>query len=207
MGSLIPNPDDLVVIDGLNARFSGTKLQKLRDHMTNRNDDFFAVGRRLRRVTWRLKIFPTSSNRPKGRWLTFLNTILPAPIHDRILAELRDAVGFPGHINNNCVGVRFWAVYDPGMANTYELVVVDEPPDGAGLYWKNITLKCLQDINNGVAGDPSNPPADNGEQTPAQPTFAAKKKKYAGAGAAKKANAKKAAKGKSKKAAKRVRKR
>lgn len=171
MGGLIPNPNDMEVVDGLNARFSGTKLQMLRNHIQNKNDDFFAHGRHLRRITWRLKIFPTSGNRPKGRWLTFLKDILPQSIHDQILTELRSAVGNPAQINNNCVGVRFWAVYEPNLKNNYELVVETELPDANGQYWKSITLKCLQEIDPNVNGDPNDPPGDNGENGPPQPSF------------------------------------
>jgi hypothetical protein len=202
MGDLIPNPNDLQIVDGLNARFSGSKLQSLRAHIQNNNDDFFAPGRRLRRITWRLNVFPTSGPKPKGRWLTFLKDILPQPIHDQILAELRDAVGTPARVNNNCAGVRFWAAYDPNLATPYGLVVGREPPDPNGLFWKTITLTCLAEIPANVQGDPSNPPADNGENGPPQPAL--RTGKTDGKRTGKKGSTKKAARSKARKVVKKV---
>jgi hypothetical protein len=202
MGDLIPNPNDLQIVDGLNARFTGLELQNLRAHIQNNNDDFFANGRHLRRITWRLNVFPTSGPKPKGRWLTFLKDILPQPIHDQILAELRDAVGNPAKINNACAGVRFWAVYDPTLATPYGLVVDTEAPDANGSYWKTITLTCFAEIPANVQGDPSNPPADNGENGPPQPAL--RTKKAGGKRTGKKGSTKKAKKSPVKKAVKKV---
>ena len=44
----------------------------LRDHFQNKNDDFFAHGRHLRRITVATKdLYATSGNRPEeGGWLT-----------------------------------------------------------------------------------------------------------------------------------------
>jgi hypothetical protein len=193
MGALIPNPQDLEVVDALNTRFSGSPLARLRAHIQANNDDFFAPGRRLRRITWRLRAFPVSGgNRPKGRWLTFLETILPANIHDQILSELRDAVGQPGAINNNCAGVRFWATYEPNLAQPYDLVVARGTPDGSGLFWKMITLKCRTEIPINEPGNPGDPNPDPGEHGPPHPTLAGKTGSRKGK--AKKSKAKKAVK-------------
>jgi hypothetical protein len=180
MGGLIPNPNDLEVIDALNTRFSGTRLQKLRDHIRDKTDDFFEPGRRLKRISWRLKVFPSSGIRPKGRWLTFLGSILPSNIHDRILNELRDAVGRPGALNDKCAGVRFWAAYDPNLAQAYDLTVDPGTPDGNGFFWKTITLKCRAEIPANESGDPQDPPKDNGEKGPDHPNLASSRRRPRG---------------------------
>ncbi|WP_128923040.1 hypothetical protein [Bradyrhizobium guangxiense] len=171
MGALIPSPNDLELIDALNTSFSGNKLKTLRKHIKDKNDDFFEPTRKLRRIAWRLKIFPVSGgNRPKGRWLKFLKDILTSSVHDKILAELRSAVGVPGAINDKCVGVRFWAVYESALGTPYDVEIYDDP-DPNGLFWKTIILKCKTEIDANEPGDASDPPKDNGEQTPPQPSL------------------------------------
>jgi hypothetical protein len=169
MGSLIPNPNDLEIVDQLNAVFTGTKLTNLRNFVQGANDDFFAPGRSLARISWRLNVFPTSGNKGKGRWLTFLKKILPGSVHDQILAQLRAAVGYPAAINNNCIGIRFWVVYHPKIKSSYELHVDPGAPDASGQYWVTITLKCKAEIDAKEPGDPTTPIADGGEQPPPQP--------------------------------------
>ena len=68
MGGLIPNGNDVEVIEKLNTTFQGNKLANLRRHIADNADDLFANTRHLHRISHRLKIFPTSGARPKGRW-------------------------------------------------------------------------------------------------------------------------------------------
>src|SRR5215813_1963922 len=111
MGGLIPNDNDAEVIDKLNAQFHGEKLSKLRKHIREKNDDFFASDRHLHRVSHRLNIFPASGPRPKGRWYVFLRDLIGDANRIEILDKLRKFVGDPTTANDNlpCQGIRFWA--------------------------------------------------------------------------------------------------
>src|SRR4051794_33038554 len=102
MGGLIPNGNDAEVIDKLNATFQGAKLAKLRKHIQDNADDVFASSRHLHRISHRLKIFPTSGPRPKGRWYVFLRDLLGDANRTKILQALKDSVGD----DPKCVGIR-----------------------------------------------------------------------------------------------------
>jgi len=194
MGALIPNGNDTEVINQLNLVFTGPKLAKLRAHIRNTGDDVFGPTRHLPRISYRLKVAPTSGNRAKGRWYVFLRDLIGPDNQQKILTGLRDAVADP-----TCVGIRFWARLDPGVPTGYDVEVVSEAADTDGQHWVTITMLCDHEINPSLPGDPNTPPANPGEQPPTQPAVAA----AAGAayGSAKKP-AKKAAKKSTKKASK-----
>jgi hypothetical protein len=168
MGALIPNGNDAEVISQLNTVFTGPKLAKLRRHIQSKHDDVFDRGRALHRISHRLKIAPTSGNRAKGRWYVFLRDLIGPGNQQKILKGIRDAVN-----DSACVGIRFWARLDPGVANGYDVEVVTEPADATGQHWVTITMLCDHEINPTLPGDPSTPPADPGEVSPPQPLVAA----------------------------------
>jgi hypothetical protein len=194
MGALIPNGNDAEVISQLNSVFTGAKLAKLRRHI--QHDNMFGAGRHLPRISFRLKVAPTSGNRAKGRWYVFLRDLIGPSNQQKILTGLRDAVA-----DSTCVGIRFWARLDPGVANGYDVEVVSEPADASGQHWVTITMLCDHEINPTLPGDPSTPPADPGEGPPTQPLVAATPK----AKKAAKKTVKKAVKKSNKKAAKKKR--
>jgi hypothetical protein len=173
MGGLIPNGNDAEVIDQLNTRFQGAKLTKLRKHIHDNADNFFASTRHLHRISHRLKIFPTSGTRPKGRWYVFLRDLLGDANRLKILQALRDHVG-----NDKCVGIRFWARFNTAASPPeYEVEVVQDSPDANGNFWVTITLLCDHEIDPSVPGDPSIPPPDPGEHGPVQPNLNPAKRK------------------------------
>jgi hypothetical protein len=180
MGSLVPNPNDLQVINQLNDLFSQPRLKGLRDWISANDPNFFAPGRHLFRIAYRLNIAPAAGANPRGRWFKFLKDFLndrpdgsgKPKNHDIILTALDGYVGDP-----NCSGIRFWARY--GAATElpatidYKAVVTQDPPDSTGLYWTSITLLCRHDLSGGVAPihDPTTAhgDADPGETPPEQP--------------------------------------
>ncbi len=181
MGALIPNGNDTEVIKQLNEVFTGAKLAKLRKHIRNTGDDVFGPARHLPRISYRLKVAPISGNRAKGRWYVFLRDLIGPGNQQKILTALRDAVADP-----TCVGIRFWARLDPGIANGYDVEVVTEPADQDGQHWVTITMLCDHEINPALPGDPATPPANPGEQPPTQPAVATARKKKPAKKAAKK---------------------
>jgi hypothetical protein len=168
MGALIPNGNDAEVISQLNSVFTGPKLAKLRKHIKYTHDDVFGAGRHLPRISYRLKVAPTSGNRAKGRWYVFLRDLIGPDNQQKILTGLRDAVA-----DSTCVGIRFWARLHPPIANGYDVEVVSEPADPSGQHWVTITMLCDHEINPALPGDPATPPANPGEEPPTQPLVAA----------------------------------
>jgi len=167
MGALIPNGNDAEIIDKLNTTFQGAKLAKLRKHIHDNADDLFGSGRKLHRISHRLKIFPTTGNRPKGRWYVFLRDLIGDPNRIQILQAINDAVGDP-----NCVGIHFWARYNTkSNPPDYEVEVSPKHPDANGKFWITITLLCDHEIDPNIPGDPSDPPADGGEHGPEHPNL------------------------------------
>jgi hypothetical protein len=165
MGALIPNGNDAEVIDRLNTVFTGRKLKKLRKHIQDNGDDVFGSGRKLHRISHRLKIFPTSGDRPKGRWYVFLRDLIGDPNRVQILQAIKDAVNDP-----NCVGIHFWARFGDGIpAPGYKADITPKHPDAQGQYWITITLLCDHEVDPQLPGDSSKPPADAGEVGPEQP--------------------------------------
>jgi hypothetical protein len=201
MGALIPNRNDAEVIGGLNSVFSEPHLTKLRKHIQNKHDDVFGNGRSLHRISFRLKVWPTSGNRPKGRWFIFLRDLVGAATKQKILKGLRDAVN-----DTSCAGIRFWARPNPGAPSDYDVEIVSEPADATGQHWVTVTLLCDHEIDPSLPGDSSTPRPDNGEVSPPQPLVAKprrgppkkksskKSKKKAGKKSGKKAGKKKSAK-------------
>jgi hypothetical protein len=172
MGALIPNGNDAEVISQLNSVFTGPKLAKLRKHIKNTHDDVFGAARHLPRISYRLKVAPTSGNRAKGRWYVFLRDLIGPGNQQKILTGLRDAVADP-----TCVGIRFWARLDPAIGSGYDVEVVTEPADPDGQHWVTITMLCDHEINPTLPGDPSTPPADSGEAAPPQPLVTAPRRR------------------------------
>ena len=196
MGGLIPNGNDAEVIDKLNTRFQGAKLRNLRKHIKDENDDFFASGRNLHRISHRLKIFPSTGDRPKGRWYVFLRDLIGETNRIIILKALKDALD-----DDKCVGIHFWARFNETLnPPDYDVDVSPKHPDANGEYWITITLLCDHEIDPSIPGDPSDPPADAGENGPVHPSLLAAQRKSPKR--AVKKSAKKAVKKVGKKAAK-----
>jgi len=165
MGGLIPNGNDAEVIDKLNKEFQGNKLRNLRTHITGKSDDFFASDRQLHRISYRLNIFPSTGDRPKGRWYVFLRDLIGDANRTKILAALKAALD-----DDKCVGVHFWARFNPAPnPPDYDVDISPKHPDANGEYWITITLLCDHEIDPSISGDPSEPPADNDEKSPVHP--------------------------------------
>jgi hypothetical protein len=175
MGGLVPNPNDLEVINALNGVFSEPRLTALRDWKDAHDPNFFAAGRRLHRIAYRLKIHPTTGANPRGRWFKFLKNFLKerpngvggSKNHDIILAAID---GFVDD-RTNCSGIRFWARYSSGAelpaGIDYGAVVTQETPDPTtGAYWGSITLLCRHDL--GAIGTIPDPTQANGEADPGE---------------------------------------
>lgn len=199
MGALIPNGNDAEVISQLNSVFTGPSLAKLRRHIQNKHDDMFGDGRALHRISYRLKIWPTSGPRARGRWYVFLRDLVGATTKQKILDGIRDAVN-----DTTCAGIRFWARLDPGAPRDYDVEVVADPADSTGHHWVSITLLCDHEIDPSLPGDPSTPPADPGEVSPPQPLAPTERARRR---APKKKASKKSSKKAGKKAAKKTAKR
>ena len=173
MGGLIPNPNDIEVITKLNDRFTGAELIALRRHMSANHDDMFNPARHLHRISYRLKIYPTSGTRPRARWFIFLRDLIGGQAARSIQSAIAAAVSdWDDNTNRGCVGIRFWAVYDPDLQTPPDYQAnIDKPqqPDGNGQYWVSITLRCFQEIDAANPGIPDPTDADNGEHGPPQP--------------------------------------
>jgi hypothetical protein len=206
VGGLIPNPNDIEVIDELNARFTGTGLAALRQFMANNHDDTFNPNRHLHRISYRLKIYPTSGARPRARWFVFLRDLIGAPVARSIQAAIAAGVNDWDTTTNpptGCIGIRFWAMYDPALVTPpdYRADINTAQPDANGQYWITITLQCYQEIDPHNPGIPDPTNADGGEQGGPQPIIGASLRKPAKR-AAKKSSAKKAVKKSSKRSVK-----
>jgi hypothetical protein len=164
MGVLLPNGNDIEVINKLNRRFNDLAFSGLKDYVTNSGDDFlWGQQKTLHRASLRLKIHPTSGPRARGRWFAFLRTVLSdanrAAIKNAFQNAFQDTTG-------TIVGMQFWAQFDPSVtpAGTYEVQVTDVPADNAGHLFKRVTLLCDHDIGGGLSPDPD-PGPDPGEDT------------------------------------------
>ncbi|WP_375786308.1 hypothetical protein ACE10Z_01120 [Bradyrhizobium sp. Pha-3] len=210
MGALIPNPNDIEIVNKLNNRFGPAGLAALRSFMAGHNDDTFKASRHLHRISLRLGIFPTSGPMPRARWFKFLRDLLGKTVPTnpaKIQKTIRDGVNDWNTTTNppsGCVGIKFWAIYDPQLSQDYRVDVYQAPPDLAGQYWITITLVCQHEIDGAEPGIPDPTNADPGESgTPPPPPSLAPKAKRPGKNAAKKpSGAKKAANKAAKKAAK-----
>jgi hypothetical protein len=208
VGALIPNPNDIEVIDKLNARFSGAGLATLRQFMAANHDDTFNPARHLHRISYRLKIYPTSGSRPRARWFVFLRDLIGGQVARSILAAIAAGVNDWDTTTTppvGCAGIRFWAIYDPTMVVPPDYIAEIETaqPDTNSQYWITITLRCYQEIdpqNPGIS-DPTTP--DGGENGGSQPIIGPLTKPKSAKKAAKKSSAKKAVKKVAKKSSKR----
>lgn len=193
MGDLIPNGNDLDVINQLNNTFTGANFDAIRQFVASTGDDFlWGNSKSLARASWRLGIWPTATTTPspKKRWFAFLGRILSKTNRDDIKRALKNAVQ---NNTGNVIGMQFWAQYDSNVAPNSYIVVVSDVPAGAGQIFRRITILTDHEIPSGEAGD-SNPGPDNGEKPPVHPLGKKKRTKKG----KKKKNAKKTRKKKSK---------
>jgi hypothetical protein len=175
MGDLLPNNNDLDVINQLSTRFNATQFSTLKQYISSSHDDFlWGNGKSLARASYRLNIWPTSGPRARARWFAFLRRILSRQNQTDIKTALKTAVE---NTAGNIVGVHFWAQYDGTIPhNTYVVQVTNDPADGAGNVFLKITLLCDHEIPASEPGDPD-PVADPGETGPVHPVATKKKPK------------------------------
>ena len=167
MGALIPSPNDIEVLNKLNTRFGPKGMEKLRQFMADNGDDTFKASRNLHRISYRLKIHPTSGSKPKARWFVFLKTLIGATNSNKIKSAIRDALNDWDDSTappTGCVGINFWAVYDPDLLQDYRADIYKAPPDSAGQYWVTITLVCNHEIDVNEPGIPDPITPDDGEK-------------------------------------------
>ncbi|THD61137.1 MAG: hypothetical protein E7813_22080 [Bradyrhizobium sp.] len=178
MGDLLPNGNDIDVINQLTTRFTASPFSALKHYVSSSHDDFlWGNGKSLARASFRLNIWPTSGPKAKARWFAFLARILSRQNQIDIQNALKTAVE---NSAGNIVGVHFWAQFDATIPqNTYVVRVTREAADAIGNVFLRITLLCDHEIPAGEAGDP-NPGPDLGEIGPVHPL--AKKKKKPGKG-------------------------
>jgi hypothetical protein len=190
MGDLLPNGNDIDVINQLTTRFTASQFSDLKHYISSSQDDFlWGNGKSLARASYRLNIWPTSGTKAKRRWFAFLGRILSRQNQIDIQTALRTAVE---NSAGNIVGVHFWAQFDASIAqNTYVVQVTRDAADAAGNVFLKVTLLCDHEIPATEAGDPD-PGPDLGETGPVHPLVKRAKKKKAKKTKAKKAKAKKA---------------
>jgi hypothetical protein len=175
MGGLVPNPNDLQVLNQLNSLFSEPRLDVLRAWISANDPKFFAAGRHLHRLAYRLNIAPTTGPNPRGRWFKFLKDFLKerpygpgGPRNFEIILSALDGYAGDG-CDVNCKGIRFWARYGAAAelptGIDYKAVIAQDPPDTTGLYWASITLLCRHDLAGSVAPI-SDPTTANGDADP-----------------------------------------
>ncbi|WP_158671941.1 hypothetical protein [Bradyrhizobium guangdongense] len=178
MGSLIPSGGDANVIAKLDARFSGQPLQNLRNFINGTDAHFLHPPRHLRRISYRLKIWPDGL---KGRWFYFLKHLLPNTAQDdpqghpsTVAVVIRDALrDFVA--DTNCTQVSFHV--QPDVQGTlpngidYRADIIPSPAARpAHAYPASITLVCRQEIPQGVS-EPDPTAKDTGENGPDQPNI------------------------------------
>jgi hypothetical protein len=172
MGTLIPSGGDTNVINKLDARFSGQPLANLRTFVSSTDPHFFHPPRHLRRISYRLKIWPDNL---KGRWFYFLKHRLPnTPQNGTTVAvvirdALRDFVADP-----NCTQVSFHVqpdVHGTLQGLDYRADINPNPAaPPANAYAATVTLVCRIEIPQGV-NEPDPTSKDTGEIGPDQPNI------------------------------------
>jgi hypothetical protein len=189
MGVLLPNGNDVDVINQLNTAFNNGPFAKIRNYINTSGDDFLSgSGKSLARASFRLNIWPKSGRKARKRWFAFLGRILSRQNQIDIQAALKTAVQ---NGSGNIVGMLFSAQFDSTVAaNTYVVSVSQVPADAAGNVFVKVTLLCDHEIDPADAGD-NDPPKDPGETGPIHPAASRSKRRRK---PAKKATAKKAAK-------------
>lgn len=193
MGDLLPNGNDIDVINQLTVRFTASQFSELKNYVHSSRDDFlWGNGKSLARASYRLNIWPTSGTKAKRRWFAFLGRILSRQNRIDIQTALKTAVE---NSAGNIAGVHFWAQFDSTVPhNTYGVQVTREAADAAGNVFLKITLLCDHEIPSTEGGD-ANPGADPGEIGPVHPFLKKpKKKKVNKAKKTKKAKGKKSVK-------------
>lgn len=177
MGSLIPSGGDNNVIAKLDALFSGQSLQNLRNFVSGTDPQFFHPPRHLRRISYRLKIWPDGL---KGRWFYLLRHLLPNTEQDTpqgastvavvIRNALRDFVA-----DANCTHVCFHVQLDvqgtlpKGIDYRADIAPNPAAPPGQP-YAADVTLVCRKEIPQGV-NEPDPTAKDGGENGPDQPNL------------------------------------
>ena len=173
MGSLIPSGNDTNVINKLDAIFSDPKLGRLRAFVNGADAHFFHAPRLLRRISYRLQIWPDGA---RGRWFYFLKNLLPNTAQNgtTVAVVIRDALkAFVA--DANCTNVTFHV--QPDVHGTLSAGVnyrADISPDPAAApahaYAASITLVCRNEIPPGV-NEPDPTTKDGGEGGPDQPNI------------------------------------
>src|SRR4051812_11993728 len=128
MGDLLPNGNDIEIINQLTTRFTASPFAELKHYVGTSGDDFLWNNRKsLARASYRLKIWPTSGTKARRRWFAFLKRILSRRNQTDIHAALKTAVENPA---GDIVGIRFWAQFDASIPrNTYVVQVTREAAD------------------------------------------------------------------------------
>ena len=171
MGSLIPSGGDTNVINKLDNMFSDPHLANLRAFVKTTDSNFFHAPRHLRRISYRLKIWPDGL---KGRWFYFLKNLLPNTAQNgtTVAVVIRDALK-TFVADTNCSHVRFQV--QPDVHGTLPAGIdyrADINPDPAARpanpYSATVTLVCRNEIPQGV-NEPDPTVKDGGENGPDQP--------------------------------------
>jgi hypothetical protein len=173
MGGLIPSNGDLNVINKLDTRFSGQPLARLRAFVSNHDPNFFHAPRHVRRISYRLKIWPDGL---KGRWFYLLARLLhnTAQNGTTVAVVIRDALRHFVADDPNCTQVSFQVQHD--VQGTLPAGIdyrADINPDPTALpahaYAATITLVCRVEIPQGV--NEPDPGPDGGESGGDQPNI------------------------------------
>jgi hypothetical protein len=173
MGSLIPSGGDTNVINKLDTRFSGQPLANLRAFVSGTDAQFFHAPRHLRRISYRLKIWPDGL---KGRWFYLLRHLLPNTAQNgtTVAVVIRDALR---HFvaDSNCTQVTFAVhpdVHGTLPSGTDYRADINPAPAAtpAHAYAASVTLVCRAEIPQGV-NEPDPVGKDGGEGGPDQPNI------------------------------------
>jgi hypothetical protein len=174
MGSLIPSGGDTNVINKLDNLFSGQSLKNLRGFVTGTDPNFFHAPRLLRRISYRLKIWPDGL---KGRWFY----LLAHPLHNTaqdgtfVAVVIRNALRHFVADDPNCTQVSFYVQADvkgtlPDGIDYRADINPDPAARPAKAYAATVTLVCRTEIPPGV-NEPDPTTKDGGENGPDQPNI------------------------------------
>jgi hypothetical protein len=173
MGSLIPSNGDTNVINKLDTLFSDPHLTHLRAFVKGTDPQFFHPPRHLRRISYRLKIWPDGL---KGRWFYFLKHLLPHAAQNgtTVAVVIRDALKV-FVADTKCTYVSFHV--QPDVQGTLQAgidyradIIPDPAAPPATPYPATITLVCRTEIQQGV-NEPDPTAKDAGENGPDQPNI------------------------------------
>lgn len=158
MGMLIPSGDDKDIVKKLNKRFNEKNLKKLRKFQSRTGDRIFAPGRSLRRISKRLKLWPTHSpgDRPRARWFKFLMTYLPKSVQEDIRDRLDEAL-----LDTSLHFVVFHVQPAPDVA--HRLIPSIAYSDDQTTIGRDMTLQVPNAMPQNDSGDYTDPPPEAGE--------------------------------------------